>query len=167
MPAKSKEQQRLFGAVRAEQKGEDTGIAKAKEMAGKIAPDKVKHFAETKHEGLPEKKAEHIAFAQGFMNKCAQMGVSRDDVTRMTFALCARDSGARAAFADFTKAAFDLQTLPQATTASAAPCREAEAVPKPIPPKPDPTPEQDRVREIMTKKYASVLTIDDILAVPV
>jgi len=57
MPAESKSQQRLMGMVRAEQKGEDTGSAKAKEMAGKMDPGDVKDFAETSHKGLPEKKS--------------------------------------------------------------------------------------------------------------
>ena len=56
MPAKSKSQQRLMGMVHAEQKGEDTGSDKAKELARTMKPKAVTEFAETDHEGLPEKE---------------------------------------------------------------------------------------------------------------
>ena len=58
MPAKSKAQQRFMGMVHAEQKGEDTGSSKAKEVAKDIGKEDAKDFAETKHKGLPERKKE-------------------------------------------------------------------------------------------------------------
>ena len=56
MPAKSKEQQRLFGWVHAVQKGEcKDAPEKIKDIADSISKKDAKEFAETKHKGLPEK----------------------------------------------------------------------------------------------------------------
>ena len=56
MPAKSKEQQRLFGMVHAYQKGElEDASQEVKGLADDMSYKSVKDFAETKHKGLPEK----------------------------------------------------------------------------------------------------------------
>lgn len=57
MPAKSKSQQRLFGMVHAYQKGKlKSPPASVKRIASNISEEDASHFAETKHEGLPEKR---------------------------------------------------------------------------------------------------------------
>ena len=59
MPAKSVAQQRLMGQVHAYQKGDlKHPSAQVKQMAGKINPTSVSHFAATKHKGLPKKAAD-------------------------------------------------------------------------------------------------------------
>ena len=61
MPAKSKSQQRLFGMLHAYNKGELHGskslLRKMKSMSRHISDEDARHFAETPHNGLPEKKA--------------------------------------------------------------------------------------------------------------
>jgi len=58
MPSKSRSEQRLFGMVHAYQKGElKNPSPKIKEVAEHISNTDAKHFAQTKHEGLPEKVA--------------------------------------------------------------------------------------------------------------
>lgn len=61
MPAKSKAQQRLFGMVHAYQKGEFHGNRalrrRVANLAKRISGEDAKHFAQTPHTGLPEKKA--------------------------------------------------------------------------------------------------------------
>lgn len=59
MPAKSKAQQRLFGMVHAYQKGRKGSerlSAKIKELASRVDPEDVEHFAKTKASTLPERK---------------------------------------------------------------------------------------------------------------
>ena len=57
MPAKSRSQQRLFGMVRAAQKGElEAPSPKVSQIAATTSVSSVKKFAKTKHKGLPEKK---------------------------------------------------------------------------------------------------------------
>lgn len=62
MPAKSKSQQRLFGMVHAYQKGEFHGSrglrALVAGLARHVSESDARHFAETPHAGLPEKKAQ-------------------------------------------------------------------------------------------------------------
>lgn len=62
MPAKSKSQQRLFGMVHAYNKGELKGSSALKRriaaLAKRIPDDSARHFAETPHKGLPEKRAQ-------------------------------------------------------------------------------------------------------------
>lgn len=62
MPAKSKSQQRLFGAVHAYNNGEFRGSPAFRKrvaaLARRISDEDARHFAETPHEGLPEKKAQ-------------------------------------------------------------------------------------------------------------
>lgn len=57
MPAVSKKQQRLFGLVRAAQKGTLKGKAspQVQRIASSMKKKDVKKFASTKHKGLPEK----------------------------------------------------------------------------------------------------------------
>lgn len=56
MPAKSKEQQRLFGMVHAYQKGELKNPSKeVKDIAKDISYKDANDFAKTKHKGLPNK----------------------------------------------------------------------------------------------------------------
>jgi hypothetical protein len=56
MPAKSKKQQRLFGMVRAFQKGEmKSPSPKVASLGKRMKPKSVKKFAKTKRRGLPEK----------------------------------------------------------------------------------------------------------------
>ena len=58
MPAKSKSQQRLFGMVHAYNKGEFHGSRSLRNrlaaLSKHISDDDARHFAETKHKGLPE-----------------------------------------------------------------------------------------------------------------
>lgn len=62
MPAVSGSQQRLFGMVHAYQKGKlKKATKKIREIARHISEDDAKHFAETKHNGLPERKNEKKA----------------------------------------------------------------------------------------------------------
>ena len=57
MPALSKKQQRFFGIVRANQKGEQTPTTpETAKAAEDMKKTDVKKFASTKHKGLPEKK---------------------------------------------------------------------------------------------------------------
>jgi len=61
MPARSKSQQRLFGMLHAYNKGELHGSKALKkrmsEMSKHISDEDARHFAETPHKGLPDKKA--------------------------------------------------------------------------------------------------------------
>jgi hypothetical protein len=56
MPSESKKQQQFFGIVHAIQSGKKKAEGKAGEVAKDMDPKDVKKFAETKHEGLPERK---------------------------------------------------------------------------------------------------------------
>lgn len=57
MPAVSGSQQRLFGMVHAYQKGKlKRAPKKIREIARHISKEDAKHFAETKHDGLPDRK---------------------------------------------------------------------------------------------------------------
>jgi len=56
MPAKSKKQQRFMGMVHAAQQGEEPASPEVAEAAKNIDPEVAQEFAETKHEGLPERK---------------------------------------------------------------------------------------------------------------
>jgi hypothetical protein len=61
MPSKSKAQQRFFGMVDAYKKGEmKNASSKIKKAANGMSMSDVKDFAETKHDGLPEKVEENI-----------------------------------------------------------------------------------------------------------
>lgn len=73
MPAKSKSQQRLFGIVHAIQNGEARKgkfSKKIVEMAKRMDHESVRHFASTKTDDLPEKKASFLekSFAIGFIS---------------------------------------------------------------------------------------------------
>lgn len=77
MPARSKAQQRLFGIVHAIQKGEASpkGFSrKIREMAKRVDPEDAKHFAATKTDKLPEKKASFLqdAFLRGYMSRITE-----------------------------------------------------------------------------------------------
>lgn len=57
MPATSKSQQRLFGMVHAYQKGKLKDAPESvRRIAESISKTDARHFAETKHDGLPERK---------------------------------------------------------------------------------------------------------------
>lgn len=68
MPAKSKSQQRLMGMVHAYNKGEFHGTPELRRFVARVADgisdDDARHFAETSHSGLPEKKAQAVQLAQ-------------------------------------------------------------------------------------------------------
>ena len=69
MPAVSKSQQRLFGIVRAVQKGEMAATTpEVAKLAATMKKDDVKDFASTKHDGLPKKKKTLKEF-MGFFKK--------------------------------------------------------------------------------------------------
>ena len=75
MPAKSKAQQRLFGMVHAYQKGKlKHAPASVKRIAKHISKEDARHFAETKHDDLPERK--EAAYVEGFLSKCAEYGLT-------------------------------------------------------------------------------------------
>ena len=61
MPAKSKQQQKFFGVVRAMQKGDIPKKGEAGEVADDMKKPDVKKMASTKHKGLPKKVKEIIA----------------------------------------------------------------------------------------------------------
>ena len=60
MPARSKQQQRFFGLVKAIQEGKATGSGKAEEAAENMSESSVRDFAKTKHEDLPESRKESM-----------------------------------------------------------------------------------------------------------
>lgn len=69
MPAVSKSQQRLFGIVRAVQKGEMAATTpEVANLAATMKKDDVKDFASTKHDGLPKKRKTLKEF-MGFFKK--------------------------------------------------------------------------------------------------
>ena len=69
MPAVSKSQQKLFGIVRAVQKGEMAATTpKVAKLAATMKKKDVKDFASTKHDGLPRKKKTLKEF-MGFFKK--------------------------------------------------------------------------------------------------
>lgn len=77
MPARSRAQQRLFGIVHAIQKGEADPKRfpkKIREMAERVDPEDARHFAATKADKLPEKKASFLqdAFLRGYMSRIAE-----------------------------------------------------------------------------------------------
>ena len=82
MPSVSASQQRLFGMVRAYQSGKlSKAPGKIKNVAKHISGTDAKHFAQTKHRGLPEhvKKADFDmnkqAFERGFLKAAMSNGV--------------------------------------------------------------------------------------------
>lgn len=64
MPAKSKSQQRLFGMVHAYNKGELRAPSSLRKrvaaLSKHISGEDARHFAQTPHSGLPEKKAQVV-----------------------------------------------------------------------------------------------------------
>lgn len=100
MPAKSKAQQRLFGMVHAYQKGKlKHAPASVKRIAKHISKEDARHFAETKHEGLPEtKKAEVVTmtrYEQGFLTKCAEYGLDADTSVKLMRKVASKPSLSR------------------------------------------------------------------------
>ena len=71
MPAVSKKQQRLFGLVRAAQKGTLKGKAspQVQRIASSMKKKDVKKFASTKHKGLPEKKVTKESFNEDYVKE--------------------------------------------------------------------------------------------------
>lgn len=68
--------------VHAYQKGKlKHAPAKVREIASHISEDDAKHFAKTRHDGLPERRDREeekaAAYVAGFLCKCAESGVSR------------------------------------------------------------------------------------------
>ena len=61
MPARSEAQQRLFGMALAAKRGKGNMPDKAKELASSMSEKKLHDFAATKHDSLPEKKADLIS----------------------------------------------------------------------------------------------------------
>ena len=76
MPAKSRSQQRLFGMVRAAQKGElEAPSPKVSQIAATTSVSSVKKFAKTKHKGLPEKKMkESFTIVEKFKSQYGKPG---------------------------------------------------------------------------------------------
>ena len=92
MPAKSKEQQRLFGWVHAYQKGECKDAPEnIKDIANSISKKDAKEFAETKHKGLPE-KVKH----KKKMNE-NRIQITESDIREMVYACINEVSDALAA----------------------------------------------------------------------
>lgn len=83
MPAKSKSQQRLFGMIHAYKHGKlhaDKNTQKRIErIADGISDEDARHFAETTHDGLPEKKAEDQMLEQ--LRKDALMKIAAGAIT--------------------------------------------------------------------------------------
>jgi len=71
MPAVSKKQQRLFGLVRAAQKGTLKGKAspQVQRIASSMKKKDVKKFASTKHKGLPNKKVRKESFNEDYVKE--------------------------------------------------------------------------------------------------
>ena len=76
MPARSKSQQRLFGMVHAYQKGRlKHAPASVKRIAKHISEEDAEHFAETRHKGLPEKRAAlSKRYVIGFLKRAEELG---------------------------------------------------------------------------------------------
>ena len=72
MPAKSKQQQRFFGVVRAMQKGDIPKKGEAGEVADDMKQKDVKDMAKTKHKGLPIKVKKELNSAAAYFLFCAQ-----------------------------------------------------------------------------------------------
>ena len=80
--AVSKAQQRFMGMVRAEQKGEMKNASpEVKEAAASMKAKDVKKYAETKHDGLPEKKE----VKEGVCEKCGKSPCECDRRDRRTY----------------------------------------------------------------------------------
>ena len=74
MPARSKAQQRLFGWIHAVQKGEvKNAPKKIKSLAKRVDPESVRHFAETEHKGLPNRKEASAAYLRGFADRISKL----------------------------------------------------------------------------------------------
>lgn len=80
MPSKSKAQQRFFGMVDAYKKGEmKNASSKIKKAADGMSMSDVKDFAETKHNGLPEKVEEQtiIRLTESDLHRIVKESVNR------------------------------------------------------------------------------------------
>ena len=70
MPAKSKQQQKFFGVVRAMQKGDIPKKGEAGDVADDMKKTDVEKIASTKHKGLPKKvKKEDIMSVKKWIQK--------------------------------------------------------------------------------------------------
>jgi hypothetical protein len=111
MPSTSKTQQRLFGAVHAFQKGRlKHPSQKVKDVAAHIGKTDAKHFAQTKHKGLPEKKAglidlaqlnRAVAFLDGLGKAAAERQVPLEQVPQLVKSALARFGSERLGDAQF------------------------------------------------------------------
>ena len=71
MPAKSEAQQRLFGMALAAKRGKGSFSGKVQELANSMSAKKLRDFAKTPHEGLPEKKAAIVESLKRLIEKKA------------------------------------------------------------------------------------------------
>jgi hypothetical protein len=86
MPAKSKQQQKFFGVVRAMQKGDIPKKGEAGEVADDMKKSDVKDFASTKHKKLPKKvKKEEIMSIKKWINKEIREALKEADAFKPEF----------------------------------------------------------------------------------
>lgn len=86
MPAKSEAQQRLFGMALAAKRGKGHFSKEVEELADSMSEKKLKDFAKTKHEGLPEKKAmttQQQAYINGFVKRAMEYGLSQQEAVEL------------------------------------------------------------------------------------
>ena len=86
MPAKSKQQQKFFGVVRAMQKGDIPKKGEAGEVAKDMKKKDVKKIASTKHKGLPKKvKKEEIMSIKKWIQNEIKLALKENDNFRPEF----------------------------------------------------------------------------------
>ena len=83
--AKSEQQQKFFGLVRAIQKGKAHGSAKAEKAAEEMPVKSVRDYAKTKHEGLPKKVDEEAVFEEIYNNLAEQLAYVYENYDEATF----------------------------------------------------------------------------------
>lgn len=81
MPAVSEKQRRFFGAVMGAKKGKPGASGAAKETASSMSEEQIKHYLHKKGSAMNE------VYAQGFIDKCAAMGVSHELLVKQAFAI--------------------------------------------------------------------------------
>ena len=86
MPAKSKQQQKFFGVVRAMQKGDIPKKGEAGDVADDMKKKDVKKIASTKHKGLPKKvKKEEIMSIKNWIQNEIKIALKENDAFKPEF----------------------------------------------------------------------------------
>ena len=93
MPAKSKQQQKFFGVVKAMQKGDIPKKGEAGDVADDMSKKDVDKYAGTKHKGLPKKVKKEM--------------ISKDKYDKLLDGAAARYEELEAQFTKFIKDEYD------------------------------------------------------------